>query len=499
MRALPLLFVVMVAVTATAQDSAPQPAKPPAAKSRIKIELHWAEFKHQPGVTDEKGFPFGEGNAPPYFLHKQAVLTNEDIADVRVGGGQVELAGQKLHTVNLLLTNEGKQKLANSAASVKAKLLCSVIDGRHNGAAFYVDFQDLSNFSYFLAFRPKAEAESLAASINAAANEARQENAASNAAKRAPITAANAKDVRRVSELEKRVHRIVPGPGRGEVSLFDNGLPAEVVDDTSLRPLRSLGEMPVAYDFALSHDGRYAAWQSGRKGEGYVVQELLSGETVKIKLENSPGFAGFSPDGQWLAIGDTFWEPKEEGVGVAKVKLFDRSGQLVRTLDSPGPGAITPVLSPDGKTLAVGNRNYETYLYEVETGKLLHKLTRRMTHGIAFSPDGKWLAAGYVDGAVVIWNVSDGSERRTMNNVAKEIYAVDWSPNGDVLVTAGRGGKITLWQPPQMTMLQELDSPSWVISARFTADGTRLLTSGGSNYGQAERKVVVWAVSTGAE
>ena len=466
-------------------------------KPRIKVELHWAEFKHEPGVTDEKGFPFGEGDAAPYYLHKQAVLSIEDIADARVGN-QFEFAGQKQHPVNLFLTNEGQQKLEKTGVSVKSKLLCSVIDGRHNGAAFYVNFKELSKFSYFLAAHPKAEAESLAASINAAAEEARQEKAASNATKLAPITAENAKDVRRVSELEKRVHRIVLGPGRGEVSLFDYGQPVEVVEDVNLRPLRTLVEKPVAYDFALSRDGRYATWQSGREG-GYVVQALPSGEKVEIKLENSPGFAGFSPDGQWLAIGETFWEPKAEGEGNSKVKLFDRSGKHVRTIVSSGPGAITPVFSPDGKTLAIGNRNYETRLFDVQSGKHLHTLPRLMTHGIAFSPDGKLLAAGYVDGAVVLWNVSNGTERQSMRNVATEIYTVDWSPQGDVLVTAGRGGKITLWDPTRMAVLKELDSPGWVVSARFTSDGTRLITSGGSDYGRTERKVVIWSAPDNAD
>ena len=59
-----------------------------------------------------------------------------------------------------------------------------------------------------------------------------------------------------------------------------------------------------------------------------------------------------------------------------------------------------------------------------------------MTHQIAFSPDGRVLAAGYVDGAVVLWDVASGSMLRSETNIAEEIYTLDWSPQGDILVTA---------------------------------------------------------------
>jgi hypothetical protein len=44
--------------------------------------------------------------------------------------------------------------------------------------------------------------------------------------------------------------------------------------------------------------------------------------------------------------------------------------------------------------------------------------------------------------------------------------------------------------------LKGLDAPDYVIRARFTPDGTHLITSGGSNSG---RKVVVWAIREGAD
>lgn len=310
-----------------------------------------------------------------------------------------------------------------------------------------------------------------------------------------PISVTNAGKVHPVAEFAKRVHKIVSGPGPGQLTFFDLNHSVEIVDDVTFRPLRVLAEQSAPGDFAASNDGRYATWQAGG-GPVYVIQSLADSKAIEINLgKKMAGFASFSPDSKLVAIGDTFWEPNAEGEGHSEMKLFDLSGKLIRTLESPGPGVMTPVFSPDGKILAVGNRNHETRLFEVATGKLLHTLPRRMTHQIAFSPDGKVLAAGYVDGVVALWDVATGSMLRSKSNVAEEIATLDWSPQGDVLVTGGRESKIILWDASKLVPLTKLDCPKWVVSVRFTKDGTRLLSSGGKDFGRTDRKVVVWAVS----
>ena len=170
------------------------------------------------------------------------------------------------------------------------------------------------------------------------------------------------------------------------------------------------------------------------------------------------------------------------------------SGKPVRTVDAGGEGGLTVTFSPDGTVLAVGNRNHTTHLYEVGTGKLLHSLDRAQTHGLRFSPDGKLLAVGYVDGTVGLWDVATGKLLRSAPARVQEVYEVDWTPRGDVLVTAGREGKVVLWDPKELKVLRELESPDWVIQARFSPDGTRLWTAGGGQTAGSERKVVVWGL-----
>jgi WD40 repeat protein len=317
------------------------------------------------------------------------------------------------------------------------------------------------------------------------------------AAIKTPISVDNATEIRLIAEVAKEVDRIVRGPGLGELAILQQSKLVEIVDDVHLRPLRKLVEEPLLNGFALSAEGRFAAWQTSGSPV-YVVHDLANAKTVEINLgKRTAGFAALSRDGQSIAIGQNFWWDSDDA-GKSEIQLFDRSGNLLHTLKSPGPGVTIPVFSPDGRTLAVGNRNFETRLFDVATGKLLHTLPRAKTHEIAFSPDGKVLATGHVDGAIVLWNVGDGTARHTVENAAGEIYTLDWSPQGDLLATAGRAGRIVLWDAQKMMPLEALDSPNWVNSVRFTTDGTRLLASGGSNLGSAERKVTIWAVPNNA-
>jgi WD40 repeat protein len=286
-----------------------------------------------------------------------------------------------------------------------------------------------------------------------------------------------------VGELERDVYRLVWGPKAGEVALLSFTQPAEVIDDVTLKPVRNFGAGRSLIHMAVARDREtFGLVENGTRVE---VHFSKSDKPLTIETGMSQPDAAFSPDGRLLATG---------GAGT-QAKLWELpSGKFLRALDAGTEGGLTVVFSPDGKTLAVGNRNDTTRLYEAATGKLLHTLDKAMTQGLKFSPDGKLLAIGYVDGTVGLWDVATGKLARSAPAKVQEVYEVDWTPKGDVLVTAGREGKVVLWDPRELKPLRELDSPEWVIQARFSPDGTRLWTAGGGTLPGTERKIVIWGL-----
>ncbi len=93
-----------------------------------------------------------------------------------------------------------------------------------------------------------------------------------------------------------------------------------------------------------------------------------------------------------------------------KAKLEVLAQQL--RLRGGSQSSFSVALAPDGKTLAVTNANV-IQLYEVETGKELRKIEGPPT-GLAtmlFAPDGRTLAARGGDGALIIWETDTGKQR----------------------------------------------------------------------------------------
>lgn len=309
-----------------------------------------------------------------------------------------------------------------------------------------------------------------------------------------PINAANANAVVKLLEIDKRVHRIHPGPAKGELIFLDRSLGVEIVDDLTLKAKKTLLEKDKPDDYVVSPDGKRFTW-SKQNSKIYTVGTKDNPKAYEITSNDHIGYAAFSPDSTILAVGDVFWSPDAEGVGESHMKLYDAAtGKLLRTLEKGGPGALRPVFSPDGKLLAVSNRNYEPRVHDVATGKLLFSVDKRMTQEVAFSPDGKLLACGFVDGSVGIWSVPDGKQLHLVKTSAHEIYSVAWSAKGDVLASSGREGNVILWNPKTMDELKAWNAGFWVIQVRFSADGARLYTSSAEDYGANGRKVTMWGV-----
>jgi WD40 repeat protein len=315
----------------------------------------------------------------------------------------------------------------------------------------------------------------------------------------AEISATNAKQLRPLKEMPQAANRILCGPHKGEMTVLDLYNSIKVVDDHDLRTLRTYSANHHPNDVTVSRDGKLLMWTEGGGGE-YTLHQAEGEKPFKLALGPQECRAAISPDNKLLAIGQTIWFPNEEGAGESWIKLFDRSGNLLRSLEKFGAGYLSPVFSPDGKTLAVGNLNHETQLFEVATGKHLHTLSKRGTREIAFSPDGKTLAAGYVDGTVAVWDVANGKLQNSRASGCKQVFSLDWSPKGDLLVTGGtdwKTGKLTLWDPSNMTKLKERDVQKIFWQVRFTTDGTGLLSSSASdNTPGSDERITRWAVAS---
>jgi WD40 repeat protein len=65
--------------------------------------------------------------------------------------------------------------------------------------------------------------------------------------------------------------------------------------------------------------------------------------------------------------------------------------------------------------------------------------------GVAFSPDGKFLAAASLDGSLRLWNTSSfAAIAHSGNN--PPMYDIAFSPDGQSVLTGAGGGEVSLWR-----------------------------------------------------
>ena len=105
--------------------------------------------------------------------------------------------------------------------------------------------------------------------------------------------------------------------------------------------------------------------------------------------------------------------------------------------------------SPDSRLLAsVGSGDKDVKLWNLATCQEIATLSGRESglHGLAFSPDGAFLAAGSRTGAVTVWSVRSARAVATLRAHEGTVWALAFSPDGSTLATVGEDRVGRLWR-----------------------------------------------------
>ncbi|MGF7238764.1 MAG: WD40 repeat domain-containing protein, partial [Frankia sp.] len=135
--------------------------------------------------------------------------------------------------------------------------------------------------------------------------------------------------------------------------------------------------------------------------------------------------------------------------------------------------------SPDGRLLAAGADDGTLHLWDATTLAHLgvtqaHKAALRI---VTFSADGTVLATGAIDGSARTWRVADRSLKTQISGPHGWVRAMALSPDGALLATSGRETSVALWNARSGETHASLGGHTdWVRSLEFSPDG-KLLAS----------------------
>ncbi len=263
--------------------------------------------------------------------------------------------------------------------------------------------------------------------------------------------------------------------------------------------------------FAWSPDGKRFASASVHDNHPSPIKiwDAESG-TVERSLQAAGGVRSvcWSPDGKIVLA--TTHHPKStlQLWNVVTGEPFGPPTEL------PGHSAVGSVLSPDGRTLAIGAGGWTTsrvYCWHVEARKLvpLREIPLSELRCLAFSPDGKTLAIGGGDGTVRRWSRQSDSPLPLLPGYAKwseyNCIPIAFCPTENTLAYGTRNPgqtdvTIRLWQADPCRLPRALEGRAGYhrgAGLAWSLDGT-VLAGTIEPWGAVEgsSRVHIWSVKS---
>jgi WD40 repeat protein len=218
----------------------------------------------------------------------------------------------------------------------------------------------------------------------------------------------------------------------------------------------------------------------GRSTSVHFGQAQIKGHVFQ------PMSASMSADGKTLALGGVavgvkLFQPQALTPDPAVLFLNLDKGEVLSLVKGFDGIVRNITLSPDGKTLAVVAGKL-VKLCEVPSGKELRALKSQTAtlYSATFSDDGKWVAAGGLDGAVHLWDANTGEWLNTLKGHRTEVTSVTITPDKSNLISVSADGVIKVWDPKIIQGPAHLKIDSILLRFAFSSD-SKTLTAASAN------------------
>ncbi|MCD2111045.1 helix-turn-helix domain-containing protein [Rhodococcus rhodochrous] len=242
--------------------------------------------------------------------------------------------------------------------------------------------------------------------------------------------------------------------------------------------LYALAVSPDGDSVAVGGQGGIWLWDIRNRTSPQQRAVLANSDHTAYSLE-------FSPDGRQLVA----------GTGSGTVLRWNTNADEVRelsSLDHPAEGAVYPAFSPDSRWLVVAGRQMSLRVWDAQTqdagtrpvfetppdGGTEHLLS------VAFSPDGRTVAAGTTGRHVLRWDMADPAvpvPLAALEGFTSYVNTVAFAPDGRRLVAGSSDNTVRIWAdgttPDAAESTTTLPGSNPVTSVVFTDEGRAVLTA----------------------
>jgi WD40 repeat protein/serine/threonine protein kinase len=264
------------------------------------------------------------------------------------------------------------------------------------------------------------------------------------------------------------------------------------------------GHEGIVWSADFSPDGRRIA----SAGADHTVKlwDATTGNLLKTikEFEAEVYQVAYSSDGARLAaISGRLNEP-------GQVVIWDtQTGKELRTIPTPSGTFQRVAFSRDGRRIAASAassaENTAVIVCDASTGAVerAFAVAPDKVLDLSFSPDGNQLAAAFGSnetfeldprpGKVRVWDLTLGDEY-VLDDQARPLLTLDWSPNGQQIATGGWDRVVKIWDLKSRRVVQALRGHRGnIFDLAFSHDGHRLVSA------SFDSTAKIWDPATGEE
>jgi WD40 repeat protein/serine/threonine protein kinase len=258
------------------------------------------------------------------------------------------------------------------------------------------------------------------------------------------------------------------------------------------------------FSVAFSADGKRLVHTSADRT--VHVWDLTAGHEIRsFPSSQEVWFVGFSEESRRVLTVDASVTVAVRDVDSGPHGLAIRSHPTTADPSARSPVVFT-AFSDDGRRAAVAYADGTVSIVGTETGEVVRELPKQRAGrlgGLAFSPDGQWLASCVAgDPDVKVWNVRTGERLASLPVTTTAADGVAFSPDGRRLVVRHTDGEkrlnhIQVWDTSSWREVFTRSFPNPPPGARlgfaYSPDGRQLAVT------TTDDRVLLWDTTTGQD
>ena len=242
-------------------------------------------------------------------------------------------------------------------------------------------------------------------------------------------------------------------------------------------------------DVVLTNDGKLAIVAAGSfvgEDSAIAVQDLSTGSIVATfaELEGEPTAIALSPDRQLLVVAVNDLLNQVYGLNVLRFQ----TQELLYTLYGHDEAIMAIDITPDGSHLVSASLDKTLTVWNLPQGT-----ERRTLHGhaeavqdIAITPDGCKVISASTDRTLKAWDLETGQDLYTLAGHQDAVTAVAMHPSGQEIISASKDNTIRVWDLKQKQEKRRFFSHMGVRAIAIASNGQFAVSAAD------DRTVKVW-------